>query len=202
MRIASQPLGKILYFAYGSNMNPGQIKTRCLSPEVRTVARLIDHRLAFFGTSTVWDGALETVVPSPGRDVWGVLYALSALDADSLDAWQDARFDGTGAYFHSPVTVIDVQGERHEALLYKKDMLGAPRKPSHEYLDHIVRGAMARGLPPRYVEYLGALAAKKATYPVPIPRRGEGGVLRSTTCVDCGSLLDQSPLSAAAAGQE
>lgn len=182
--------GMILYFAYGSNMNPAQIRMRCLGAEMLTVARLVDHRLAFFGFSSVWDGALETVVPTPGRDVWGALYALSPLDADSLDAWQDARFSGTGTYFHYPVTVLDVSGRPHEALLYKKDMLGAPGKPSLEYLEHIARGAEARGLPPRYVAYLRTLAARKAAYPVPISRPGEGGGgLRSTTCADCGSLL-------------
>ena len=181
---------RLLYFAYGSNMNPVQIKARCLGAEVLAVARLVDHRLAFFGTSMVWDGALETVVPAPGRDVWGVLYALSPLDADSLDAWQDARFDGTGAYFHYPSVVIDVLGQRHDVLLYKKDLLGAPQKPSCEYLEHIARGAEARGLPPQYVAHLRGLAAKKAAYPVPIPCGGEGGALRSTTCADCGSLID------------
>lgn len=181
---------RLLYFAYGSNMNPQQIKTRCLGAEVLAVARLVDHRLAFFGSSTVWDGALETVVPAPGRDVWGVLYALSPLDADSLDAWQDARFDGTGAYFHFPVVVVDVLGQCHEALLYKKDLLGRPQKPSREYLEHIARGAETRGLPPEYIDNLRGLAAQKASYPVPIPQRWDGDVPRGTTCGDCGSLPD------------
>ena len=69
---------KILYFAYGANMHPGQIKARCLGAGFVTVARLPGHKLAFFGASTVWDGALETVVPAPGREVWGVVYSAFA----------------------------------------------------------------------------------------------------------------------------
>jgi hypothetical protein len=180
---------KILYFAYGANMHPEQIKMRCLGPEMLSVARLADYRLAFFGTSLVWDGGLETIVPSPGKEVWGVLYALFPLDADSLDAWQDARFDGTGAYFHSPVTVTDSAGVSHEALLYKKDLLGEPRKPSREYLEHIARGAELRGLPEQYVTRLRDIPTKKARYPVPVMRQDAVGQLRSTTCADCGSLI-------------
>ncbi len=183
--------GKILFFAYGANMHPEQIAARCLGAKCLGPAHLADHRLAFFGTSLVWDGALETVVPSPGRAVWGVLYALSHLDADSLDAWQDARFNGTGTYFHSPVTVTDASGAPREALLYKKDMLGAPRKPSMEYLRHIARGAELRGLPPQYVAALRETPARKAAYPVPVARPGRGGVVRATTCADCGSLIEK-----------
>jgi gamma-glutamylcyclotransferase len=184
-----EPLGKILYFAYGANMHPTQIQARCLGAKLLATAKLADHQLAFFGDSFVWDGALETVVPSPGREVWGVIYALSPLDADSLDAWQDARFNGTGAYFHCPVTVRDTRGAWSEVLLYKKDLLGAPRKPSQAYLDHIVQAAVARGLPPAYIEGLRAVAAKKAAYPVPVLRRNQAGSLRSTTCAECGSLV-------------
>ena len=37
----------MIYFTYGSNMNPGQMIERC--PETRTigVARLVDYRLCF-----------------------------------------------------------------------------------------------------------------------------------------------------------
>lgn len=180
---------KLLYFAYGSNMHPDQIAARCLGAACLGPARLADYRLAFFGKSLVWDGAFETVIPAPGETLWGVLYALSPLDADSLDAWQDARFDGTGAYFHCPVTVTDVSGARLEALLYKKDILGQPQQPSREYLDHIALGAEMRGLPPEYVARIRERASKGAGYPVPVTRPGSGGVLRSTTCTDCGSLI-------------
>ncbi len=182
-----QPIGKVLVFAYGANMHPSQIAARCIGADVIAPACLADHRVAFFGSSPIWDGALETVVPEPGRDVWGVVYALSHLDADSLDAWQDARFDGTGTYFHYPTSVVDALGGVREVLLYKKDMLGAPGRPSCEYLDFIVQGAVLRGLPPDYVAQLRGIDAAKASYPVPVPRRGDG--LRSTTCVDCGSLV-------------
>jgi hypothetical protein len=178
---------KVLYFAYGSNLNPQQVQARCATAAVVATARLDHHRVGFFGDSIIWDGALETVIPAPGQAVWGVVYALSAPALDSFDAWQDARFNGTGSYFHYPARVIDTSGNGWDVLLYKKDSLGPAKKPSQGYLDHIVRGATARGLPPGYIAALRAMATKKATYPVPVPRHGlpRAG---ADTCDACGEV--------------
>jgi cation transport regulator ChaC len=176
------------YFAYGSNMNMKQIQARCTRPELIAVARLAQHRIAFFGHSKVWDGAIETVVPAPDHDVWGVIYALPFSDRDRLDSWQDVRLDGTGAYFHYPARVTDTQGQTHTVLLYKKDQLGKPRKPSREYLECIVQGAVERGLPAEYIEELRQMDAKKAEYPVPRLGKFSRELLAGTSCSDCGDL--------------
>ncbi|MHC1711374.1 MAG: gamma-glutamylcyclotransferase family protein [Solidesulfovibrio sp.] len=173
------------YFAYGSNMNKEQILARCTTPVTIAVARLPDHRIGFYGYSKTWDGAVETLVPAPGRELWGVLYELHFLDLDRLDGWQDVRLDGSGAYFHYPVRVIDTEGTTHTALLYKKDILGAPQPPSREYLDYIIQGAGERGLPSDYREALRRMDAKKATFGV--PRRGNyrGDLPMGTSCSGC-----------------
>ncbi len=181
---------KLLYFCYGADMLEGRIRSRCASPKVVAVARLADHRLGFYGYSPVWDGGLETVEPAPGHEVWGVVYALGFTDADSLDAWQGVRLNGTGAYFHYPVEVADAQGTAYAVLVYKKDLLGEPTLPSRPYLDVIVAAARQRELPPQAIESLQALPARPADYPVPrygLARRE--GVLPGETCADCGSLV-------------
>lgn len=53
------------YFAYGSNMNLAQMKQRCSSPKVLGIVRLPGYKVEFFGYSSIWDGAQETVVPDP-----------------------------------------------------------------------------------------------------------------------------------------
>ena len=68
------------YFAYGSNMNLQQIRSRCSRPVALAVARLANHRLAFYGHTNIWDGAMETVEPEPCHEVWGVIFRLSRLD--------------------------------------------------------------------------------------------------------------------------
>jgi len=175
------------YFAYGSNMNTAQMLARCTKPTAIAVAKLAHHRIAFFGYSKVWDGGAATVVPAPDHDVWGVIYSLSFSDRDRLDTWQDVRLDGTGAYFHYPVRVTDTQGTTHIVLLYKKDLLGEPRRPSREYLDCIVRGAEERGLPSEYIEELRRMDAPKAAYAVPKLNKFGRGMLLGTAC-DCGDL--------------
>ncbi|OIO02582.1 MAG: hypothetical protein AUJ49_05915 [Desulfovibrionaceae bacterium CG1_02_65_16] len=172
-------------FAYGANMHPAQIAERCSRPVVLGPARLPGHVLGFFGHSHVWDGGHATAVPVPGQDLWGVLYELSYMDAQRLDAWQDARLDGAGSYFHYPARVFCSDGGGHVALLYKKDVLGPPTTPSREYLARIIEGAAARGLPEAYVAVLRNMAAKPAGYAVP----DRGGALRElnivTSCAQC-----------------
>ena len=182
--------GKIVYFAYGSNMNPEQVRQRCTGATVLGPARLPNHALGFFGINRRWDGGMETVIPSPGHVLWGVLYALGHTDADSLDAWQGVRLNGTGEYFHSPATVFDARGTGRYAVLYKKDLLGDPVPPSREYLRFIIDGARNQGLPESYIEELSALPRAPARFVVPRrPAEGMEGVL-STSCPDCTSLID------------
>lgn len=158
---------ELYYFAYGSNMNDLQIRKRCSTPKVVAIARLPDYRLGFFGYSTIWDGAQETVVGDRGHDVWGVVYELSHPDSERLDAWQDVRMDGTGSYFHYPARVGGVDGRTYTVLFYKKDILGEPKKPSKPYLDFIISGAEQKQLPAGYIRELRTVESKPASYPVP-----------------------------------
>jgi gamma-glutamylcyclotransferase len=175
------------YFAYGANMNPAQMAERCSRPVVFAMAKLPGHAIGFYGRSEVWDGALETVVPAPGQDLWGVIYELSFMDLQRLDVWQDARLDGGGNYFHYPAFVTDPQGQTHPVLLYKKDILGVPALPSVEYLERIIEGAVARGLPKDYCMSLRALAAKPASYKVPDRGDTMGELTVISSCAECGA---------------
>ena len=178
---------ELLYFTFGSNMNSKQIAARCTKPLKITTARLPNHELGFFGYFRTWDGAQETVIPSPGRDVWGVVYQLSSRDSDRLDVWQDARMDGNGAYFHYPARVIDAEEQLHTVLLYKKDILGEPTKPSREYLDFIIRGAVENDLPSDYVAALQSMESKQAEFAVPVRRNFGRELLLDTYSTDCDS---------------
>jgi len=171
------------YFAYGSDMNNEQMLARGVKPKVMGAAKLSDYRLAFFGYSAIWDGAEETVVPAPGREVWGVMFELSSSDRERLDDAQDVRLDGTGAYFHSPVKVTDQLGKIHTVLLYTKDRRGIPQKPSQEYLDFIVKGAVDHELPSAYIETLRRMESKKAEFVVPRERKS---LATGGNCSQCG----------------
>jgi len=174
-------------FAYGADMHPDQIAERCSRPVVAALAFLPDHTLGFFGHSDIWDGAVETVVPAPGRALWGVVYELSFMDGQRLDVWHDARLDGGGSYFHFPARVLSASGQARTALYYKKDVLGEPLPPSREYLGFIIQGARERGLPHQYVEELKRLDSRPAGYPVPVRSNFQREIRVITSCTECGS---------------
>jgi gamma-glutamylcyclotransferase len=173
------------YFAYGADMNKMQVLSLGVKPVVVGIAKLTDHRLAFHGYSRTWDGAMETVVPAPGQEVWGVIYELTAADWDRLDTWHDVRWDGTGTYFHFPTQVTDLGGKTYPVLLYKKDILREPQPPSQEYLEVIFEGALDHDLPREYLDVLRGLKTRPAAFPV--PREGKGGYeqLGGLSCSGC-----------------
>ena len=173
-------------FAYGSDMSEGQIRERCSRPVAVGVACLPGHTLGFYGHSEVWDGAVETALPAPGQDLWGVVYELSYTDAQRLDAWHDARLDGAGSSFHYPARVRDDTGRWRTVLLYKKDVLGERLPPSREYLDFLVRGAEARGLPPEYLQTLRGIPTQPASYAVPQHSPFQREITIVTSCAECG----------------
>lgn len=175
-----------LFFAYGSNMNPGQISCRCFKPEACAVACLADHKLSFFGSSRRWDGGEATVTPKAGEDVWGVVYKLTLTDSERLDSWQDVRLDGTGAYFHYPTVVLDADGIEYQVLIYKRFLSGEPSSPSEEFMATVISGAVAHGLPAAYLEKLKAVTTVKATFPVPRIFDHEQSATFGTNSCDCG----------------
>lgn len=76
------------YFAYGSNLDLGQMRARCAGARPCGVARLHDHELAFTGYSARWGSAVATVVPAPGASVRGLVYELNAEDLAALDDFE------------------------------------------------------------------------------------------------------------------
>ncbi len=172
-------------FAYGSNMNKEKLHSCGVRPLSVTVAKLPGHRISFHGYEKTWDGAVETVVPTPGHEVWGLIYELTRSDGQRLDTWQDVRLDGTGAYFLFPTTVIDEEETRHPVLLYKRDILGAHQRPSLEYLEFIIQGALEGGLPSGYIEELRLIESRKAAYKVPRPGKLCGEFVPGPSCSDC-----------------
>lgn len=176
-----------LMFAYGTNMNSRVLSRRCAHPVRVSNVFLPNARLAFFGYSREWDGGLETCVEQTGNQLWGVLYAMSAMDWERLDHCQDARLDGNGKYFHYPVQVYDSRGNSYEALTYKLDDCNLSSSPSECYLTHILEGAGENLLPARYMDSLRSIRSVPVHYAVPLSAYGRGS-FPHTSCMDCSSF--------------
>lgn len=136
------------YFAYGSNMDLEQMLDRCPSARPLGAARLEGHRLEFAGHSSSWGGAVATIRPCDGAEVWGVAYSLEGTDLDALD-----RFEGAPVVYHrAPLTVgvHAASGARYyrRAVLYKHRDPAPRSAPARAYIDTLLRGAARWGIDP------------------------------------------------------
>src|SRR5689334_9259933 len=71
---------QVIVFAYGSNLDDQQMRSRCASAQIEARAVLPNHALAFGGFSQRWGGAVASIVPEPGAHVEGLLYRITSPD--------------------------------------------------------------------------------------------------------------------------
>jgi len=151
----------MLYFAFGSNLDPDQMRVRCPAHRVIGVAVLRDHKLVFPIFSTGWGGGVASLQLSHGNDVWGVLYDLGDEDLRALDRYEGFRGPGDphNLYEREPVWVELVRPEdgsvprRVKAAAYLAHTAN-PSPPSRRYLDAVIKGARAHRLPDDYIAVL------------------------------------------------
>jgi hypothetical protein len=151
----------MLYFAFGSNLDPDQMKVRCPGHRVVGMAALRDHKLVFPIFSNSWNGGVASLQLSHGNDVWGVVYDLTEDDLRSLDGYEG--YHGPGAqnlYEREPLWVELVRPEdgsvprRVKAFAYLARVAANPSPPSPAYMDAVIKGAIAHGLSDEYVAAL------------------------------------------------
>lgn len=144
-----------LYFAYGSNLDPEQMRARCASARPFALATLPRHQLVFRGASAHWGGAVASLRRAKQGAVRGVLYAMRSLDLLALD-----RFEGHPFFYERYLrTVIDDHGARWQAHVYilptSRARVGAPAERylrviadayrRHGFDSRALRRALARG---------------------------------------------------------
>lgn len=146
-------------FAFGANMSSRVLARRRIAPARGEPACLHDHRLAFdqAGIPLV-EPAFASIVPAPGRVVWGALYDLTEADVARLDRYE------TTDYVPVEVPVVGAQSGPTTARAYRTRRPVAERRPSARYLALLCEGAREHGLPAEYVQ---DLAARPSAY-VPV----------------------------------
>ena len=137
------------YFAYGSNMDPKQMASRCPGAVALGSARLPNYELAFVWDSPGWGGGVATVIPSSSLEVWGVLWDLTDEHVEALDRYEGVAI---GAYVRERVDV-ESDGRSINALVYVATD-ARKKQPSARYLDALISGARAFSLPESHVQHL------------------------------------------------
>lgn len=151
--------GGMLYFAYGSNMDPAQMKDRCPDATLAGFGYLPDHVLCFPRMSKNRGCGVSSVEPKAGHDTWGVVWELNETDLSALDRNEGYRHDrdpAANAYNRRTVT-INVDGEYTEAETYIASPQDGTHLPNAAYLAHLRDGAAHHGLPEPYRAYLARL---------------------------------------------
>lgn len=132
-----------LIFAYGSNVDHGQMTERCPSARFFSIASLHGYTMCFAGRSSRWGGAVATIRLASNGVVRGVIYRVTMPDLVMLDGFEGAPF----VYRRSGVICKTVIGTAHLVMTYAL-VRGATDLdiPSPEYLAAIRRGYAAWGL--------------------------------------------------------
>lgn len=141
----------VLYFAYGSNLDGAQMRSRCPSARKAGSAVLPGFAIAFGGWSCRWNGPVASVKPVYGAHVEGLLYRIEASDLLKLDVFEGCP----AAYCRSRKNVVDGTDKRRRAHVYMQtpEYFGDQALPSKRYFDVILREYRRNGFK------IGALAA-------------------------------------------
>jgi len=145
-----------LYFAYASNMDPVQMRRRCPGAAFLRPACARGYALAFTRYSTQRKGGSADMVEAPEDAVWGALYEVDEEGLRSLDKWEGVPY----AYRRGEVEVVDQEGTRYTAVTYFAHRTGK-FLPSKDYVELIIRGAKARGLPADYIARLETIPCRR-----------------------------------------
>lgn len=134
-----------LYFAYGSNMRSAEMEHCCPDHSFVGLGRLSGYRWL------IGKRGYATLAADVSGEVLGVVYEISRADEAGLD-----RKEGVarGCYRKADVTVkVETSGEPVRCLTYIDDRIeSAP--PKAGYMDRVLDGAKARGLPAPYIAWL------------------------------------------------
>jgi gamma-glutamylcyclotransferase (GGCT)/AIG2-like uncharacterized protein YtfP len=143
-----------LVFAYGSNMDPAQMRERCPESDLAWfVGEARGWRLCFPRESKKRKGSVGSIVKSPNDSVWGVVFAVTKRDLRRLDSYEGVP---SGAYERDHVDILNSAGKNFTVWTY----FAAPLSEGQEFLPHAdyimlyVRGAEYFGLPAGYIERL------------------------------------------------
>lgn len=130
---------KILYAAYGSNINLEQMAHRCPHSTVAGTTMLQGHELQFQYHATV--------TPNEESKVPILLWELDAQDEPFLDC-----YEGVPKYYRKENITLEVNGESVEAIIYLMNGDQPLETPTVQYYDVIEQGYRENGLDTSYLE--------------------------------------------------
>ncbi len=146
-----------LVFAYGSNMDPAQMRERCPESDLSWfIAEARGWKLCFPRRSDKRKGGVGSIVPDKTTSVWGVVFSVSVRDLKRLDCFEGVP----NAYKRCHVSVTDQGGREYTVWTYFAEAQDDPPTeydPHEDYIGLYLKGAQYFNLPAKYVDSLRAL---------------------------------------------
>lgn len=140
----NMPEDRILCFAYGSNMDIAQMKSRCPSASMVSKATLKKYRFIINGHG------VATIVTDSSGIVYGVLWEMTPEDENNLDGYEGVK---SGTYNKAFADVETESGVSVKAMIY----IAADNSHGYSrggYMERIVAAARNHELPVNYTEEL------------------------------------------------
>jgi len=133
---------KILYFAYGANLDTRGMELRC--PGHKRIGRAVlkNYRLMF--------KSVADIEPAANHIVHGALYEITQEHLRSLD-----RFEGYPEfYIRKTLPVFTDEGKEVQAIIYLMNYCRQYSSPHRGYLNIILSGCRQWQLPQKYIQYI------------------------------------------------
>jgi gamma-glutamylcyclotransferase len=137
------------YFAYGSNMDEGQMRDRCGDDAVLfDIAKLHGYRFI------INTRGKATVIPQPSREVYGIVWSITEDCERSLDCYEGVKYK---TYKKETLDVEMITVKASSALVYIASDI-TPGSPAADYMEKIVAAAERHKdkIPDKYVAGLRA----------------------------------------------
>ena len=137
----------MLYFAYGSNMSPKQMRVRCPGARPIGVAELQDWRFIITKRGTA------NIRPVRGARVLGALWHCLPHHLAMLDKYEAVRLR---IYRRRTVVVVQRNGKRRHAIAYVSSLHQSGRARREYLRTAVLPGAAAFAMPETYVREIAS----------------------------------------------
>lgn len=147
----------INYFAFGSNMASHRLLQRLPNAKASCMAQLKKYRLSFRKNHAGESGKCDIeLTENPADIVIGVIYQISDDDRLILD-----QYEGLGLSYDSKQVEVTTDSEQTlSAFTYTALDIGTSIPPYHWYKEHVLRGAIEHGFPPKYIQFIEHFESK------------------------------------------
>lgn len=141
----------MLYFAYGSNLCESRLSARVPSARFLDVGRLFGHELRFHKRGRDGTAKADAFPSRRGAFVWGAVAEIDDAHLPDLDVYEPG-------YVRSALP-IEISTGPVEAWVYRaeKQVQQKGLRPHSWYVDHILGGGRARGLPAGYLSRVASV---------------------------------------------